>query len=907
MNRSNYKKTCLVEGSEDVVKGKGKNVIPPPEKESLWEGFVEKFKDPIIVILLVVFVLSVGISMYEIFGEGKPWTSIIEPLGILVALLLATGVGFIFEVRANREFAVLNKVKDHRKVKVFRKFMGKVQLMEIPKHDVVVGDVVHLESGDEIPADGTLLEDNSLRVDESNFTGELYATKTVDAASDTYVAAYPADKLLRSSIVIEGTGVMRVDSVGVDTEEGRGVMRSAEGSDVKTPLNQQLDRLGHLISIASFVIACLIVVARLIVYFSNPDGGDVDWVEFADVLLNSILIAVTLIVVAVPEGLPLSVTLSMALSMRKMLKQKNLVRKLHACETMGAATVICTDKTGTLTQNRMKVMESAFFGDEDATTVARHIACNSTAELTYDAQSCQLKPIGNPTEGALLLWLNESGIDYAKIREEAEVIDSVPFSTETKYMSTTVRFADSSVCRYIKGAPEILLEMCDTVANGVAREVVEEKLASMQSRAMRTLAFAYQEGDGPVVFYGIVGIADPVREGVAEAIRICRTRAGVRVIIVTGDTAGTALEIGHQVGLVAKDEQHVGMTGAEFASLSDEEAKERIKVPSFKIISRARPEDKARLVMLLQELGEVVAVTGDGTNDAPALSKAQVGLSMGDGTARAKEASDITIIDNSFLSINNAIMWGRSLYLNIKRFILFQMTINICACLLVLLGAFIGLDSPLTVTQMLWVNLIMDTFAAMALASLPADKSVMYHKPRNPKSNIIDRAMAKQTIIVGFFFFVVMGVLWQIMGHDHINLTDVSQIIDSIKQQPSAIWDFSSHTNPSSEERSIFFTFFIMLQFWNIFNARYFMTRRSMILDICSMFSKKGRQRVSFSKGFFFVVAIILVGQYFIVQFGGEMFSTDPMSWHEWGLVLLLTSPVLIIPDVLRTIKILSK
>lgn len=908
MKKIDYKKNCLVEGSEEVLRGKGKNVIPPPEKESLWKGYIEKFKDPIIVILLVVFVLSIGISAYEIFGEGKPWTSIIEPLGIFVALMLATGVGFIFEVRANKEFAVLNKAKDHRKVKVFRNFMGRVQMMEVPKHDVVVGDIVHLESGDEIPADGTLLEDNSLRVDESNFTGELYATKTVDAVSDQYVAAYPADKMLRSSIVIEGTGVMRVDTIGVDTEEGKGVMRSAEGSDVKTPLNVQLDKLGRFISIASFVIAGLIVVARLIVYFSNPDGGDVDWVEFIDVLLNSILIAVTLIVVAVPEGLPLSVTLSMALSMRKMLKQKNLVRKLHACETMGAATVICTDKTGTLTQNRMKVVESSFYGDDEMSAVAYHVAFNSTAELTYDVQANQLRPVGNPTEGALLLWLNECGIDYAKVREEGEVIETTPFSTEKKYMSTTIRrLADSAVCRYIKGAPEILLEMCDTVANGVKKEAVVEKLTAMQSKAMRTLAFAYQESDGPIVFYGIVGIADPVREGVAEAIRICRTNAGVRVIIVTGDTSGTALEIGKQVGLVSEGEQHTAMTGAEFASLSDDEAKLRIKDPSFKIISRARPEDKARLVMLLQELGEVVAVTGDGTNDAPALSKAQVGLSMGDGTARAKEASDITIIDNSFLSINNAVMWGRSLYINIKRFILFQMTINVCACLLVLFGAFIGLESPLTVTQMLWVNLIMDTFAAMALASLPADKMVMYHKPRNPKSNIIDRNMARQIFVVGFFFFVVMAVLWQIMGHNHINITDVSQIIDSIKQQPSAIWDFSGNTNPSAEERSIFFTFFIMLQFWNIFNARYFMTKRSLILDICNMFSKRGRRHISFSKGFFLVVGIIIIGQYLIVQYGGDMFETDPMSWSEWGLAFLLTSPVLLLPDLLRTIKLLRK
>lgn len=900
MRNREYMKDCLVEGSEAVFQGKGKNIIPPPEKEPLWKAFLEKFKDPIIVILLVVFGFSVAVSLYEICAVGKAWTTLIEPIGIFVALLLATGVGFVFEVRANKEFDVLNKVKDHRKVKVFRRFRGKVQMMEVPKHDVVVGDIVRLDSGDEIPADGVLLESNSLRVDESNFTGELYANKDVVPENVQGVAAYPANKLLRSSIVIEGTGVMRIERIGVDTEEGKGVMRSAEGSDVKTPLNQQLDRLGRYISIASFVIAALIVVGRLIVYFSAPTGGDVDWIEFVEVLLNSVMIAITLIVVAVPEGLPMSVTLSLALSMRRMLMQKNLVRKLHACETMGAATVICTDKTGTLTQNRMKVMDSEFYEGVDQVLIAKFVAINSSAELTYDTQTNKLCPIGNPTEGALLLWLNEQGIDYTQIRDEAKVLSVMPFSTETKRMETILQDGDGKTrWRYVKGAPEVLLEMCDVIAANTSRDAVEKRLDEMQRKAMRTLAFACQKDDGPLTFTGIVGIADPIRDDVAEAISICRNHAGLRVIIVTGDTPGTALEIGRQVGLVDEGGHAISVTGTEFARMTDEEAKTLLGNPDFKIISRARPEDKARLVILLQELGEVVAVTGDGTNDAPALSKAQVGLSMGDGTARAKEASDITIIDNSFSSINNAIMWGRSLYLNIKRFILFQMTINVCACLLVLFGAFVGLESPLTVTQMLWVNLIMDTLAAMALSSLPADKGVMNAKPRNPKSNIIDRGMLLRMLGIGGAFFCFMLVLWQVMWHN--NIKDVSQLPRIMVQHFGDVWDLSNKTTPSPEEGSIFFTFFVMLQFWNIFNAKYYRTKRSLLLDICSMLRRDGKWRDSFSWGFVFVLVVILSGQYFIVQYGGEMFSTDPMNGNEWGWVLLLTSPIMILPDLVRT------
>ena len=909
--KSSYLSDCLSNDSEQVKKGVGGNIIPPPEREPLWKQYLEKFKDPIIIVLLVVFFFSVVVAIYEIFYMGKGWSILLEPSGVLTALLLATGVGFIFEVKAGREFDVLNKVKDSRPVKVFRRDTesSRPKLIMIKRHDVVVGDIVKLEGGDEIPADGTLIESVSLRVDESNFTGELYANKSANEAEFEQDATYPSNFLLRGSTVIEGNGVFKVEHIGMDTEEGKGVARTQEGSDVETPLNKQLSQLGRWISIASFVIASLIVVGRM-VYFFFFDGdvsNNHSFIEIAEFALGSIMIAVTLIVVAVPEGLPMSVTVSLALSMRKMLKENNLVRKLHACETMGAATVICTDKTGTLTKNQMTVLETDFYGgDEEFELIRQNMAVNSTAEVYKEED--RLVTIGNPTEVALLKWIHKSGPDYDSYRREASDVQQIPFSTETKYMQTIAVMQEGAApIRFIKGAPEIVFAMCDVVAGGVTKEHIDTTLLKYQSKAMRTLAFAYQRmddgGSQEVVFLGIVGIADPIREDVKEAIHICKDNAGVRVIIVTGDTPGTANEIGRQIGLLdAGDEMHT-ITGPEFAKLSDDEAKVLLAKESFKIISRARPDDKARLVMLLQSLGEVVAVTGDGTNDAPALSKAQVGLSMGDGTSRAKEASDITIIDNSFSSINKAIMWGRSLYLNIRRFIIFQMTINVCACLIVLLGSFIGLDSPLTVTQMLWVNLIMDTFAAMALSSLPADQTVLYDKPRDPESHIIDRRMIVRILGAGLLFFVLLAGLWQLLWH-----TNISSVHDLLTTDSLRLFfaDFANmdkiKSHLSGYELGVFFSIFVMLQFWNLFNAKYFRTDRSLIQDIADIFLHPQRVKESYSAGFLWIALVILLGQIVIVTYGGTMFNVAPLTASDWGWILLITSPVLIIPDIVRFI-----
>ncbi len=873
-----YKGLSSEEVSESRVKY-GVNVLTPPEKESLFMKFLGKFKDPLIIVLLIAGVLSIGISFYEYYGLNEGPTVFFEPVGIFMAILLATGLAFIFEVKADREFAILNQVNDDEPVYVIRDGNA----VRIPKKDVVVGDIVMLNTGEEIPADGELLEAVSMNVDESTLTGEPVCHKTTDPEQFDPDATFPSNEAMRGTKVMEGHGIMRVKRVGDATENGK-VFKAAQIDDsVKTPLDEQLGKLGKLISWASYTIAALIVVVRMVMFFITYP--DFDLVSLLAYLLQSLMVAVTLVVVAVPEGLPMAVTLSLAYSMRRMLKTNNLVRKLHACETMGAITVICTDKTGTLTQNQMQVYKTNFFGHPSDDVLYEGIAVNSTAQLDRSHQKPQV--LGNPTEGALLLWLESHGVDYVEVREKVDRVEELPFNTERKYMATVVKSSTGEKILYVKGAPEIVFGMCrDT--SGVTKEEIDALLLEYQNQAMRTLGFAYQvlkPGDRTIeesrvvadnlVFLGIAAISDPVRADVPDAVREV-TGAGIKVKIVTGDTPGTAKEIGRQIGLWndETDTEKNIITGTEFAALTDGELRER--VGDLKIIARARPMDKKRLVEALQANNEVVAVTGDGTNDAPALKAAHVGLSMGDGTAVAKEASDITIIDNSFASIGRAVMWGRSLYRNIQRFILFQMTVNVAACLIVLAGAFMGLQSPLTVTQMLWVNLIMDTFAAMALASLPPSGNVMKDKPRSRSAFIINNAMWRRIIGVGGAFFIILFVILYYFEHTGLaSLTEFGRL-------PMGV-----NTGLTPYELSLFFTIFVFLQFWNMFNARAFETGRS-------AFHFKGCQ------GFVEIAAIILFGQILIVSFGGRFFNVVPLRIDDWIIIISFTSLVLWIGELFR-------
>ena len=870
----------------------GENVLTPPAKAPLWLQFLDKFRDPLIIILLIAGALSILISCYEYFALGDGPTVFFEPVGIFVAIMLATGLSFYFEYQADKEFAILNKVNDDEPVEVIRDSNTTL----IPRREVVVGDIVVINTGEEIPADGELMESTLLNVDESTLTGEPMCAKTTVASEFDSQATFPSNHVMKGTKVMEGHGIMRVLAIGDHTEQGKVFEAVQIDNSVKTPLDEQLDGLGRLVAKLSYCVGAGIIIGRILMYFLSSSYVQFEWLPFIAYLLQTLMIAVTLVVVSVPEGLPMAVTLSLAYSMRRMLKTNNLVRKMHACETMGATTVICTDKTGTLTQNQMRVDSLQLYGlDEKSSAVAESMALNSTAQLDFTEPDCP-SVLGTPTEGALLLWLYEHGTDYRELRENSTIVDQLPFNTERKYMATVVDSALMPGRRilYVKGAPEIVFAMCRTMGEGATRERIENQLLDYQNHAMRTLGFAFQmldKGDvaisnGRVTatrlhFIGITAIADPVRSDVPDAIKECLD-AGINIKIVTGDTPATAREIGRQIGLwTTADSDRNIMTGPEFAALNDEQLLQRVH--ELKIIARAQPMDKKRLVETLQRLNQVVAVTGDGTNDAPALRAAQVGLSMGDGTSVAKEASDITIIDNSFSSIGKAVMWGRSLYQNIQRFLLFQLTVNVTACLIVLIGAFMGTESPLTVTQMLWINLIMDTFAAMALASLPPSESVMHDRPRDRHAFILTRPMYGEIVGVGALFFVLLFFFLLVFKH-----TDVDSLSDMLSLNYLQIFagfgtlTFWTEGHLTAYELTLLFTIFVMTHFFYLFNARAFETGRSAL-------------HFGGCKGLLTIVVIIFAGQVLMVETPilQDFFNVVSLSLKDWGTIIIGSSLVL--------------
>lgn len=849
----------------------GKNVLTPPQRTSLWKLYLDKYRDPIIQILLVAAFVSLILAFIE--------KNFMETIGIFVAVFLATTVGFYFERDAAKKFNLLTALSEEQPVKVRRN--GKV--MEIPRHDVVVGDVVLVEVGDEVPADGELIVCNDLQINESALTGEPVAEKSLEGGGD---GAYPRNVILRSTMVMNGRGEFVVTAVGDATEIGKVAKKSTEQTSVETPLHMQLDKLAKMISkVGSVVSVAAFFIFLIHDILTNPAWGGKDYFYMAEIVLKYFMMAVTLIVMAVPEGLPMAITLSLALNMRRMLKSNNLVRKLHACETMGAVTVICTDKTGTLTQNKMQVSALELKqGDEALLDTA--IALNSTAELNDG------KPIGNPTESALLLWLDAQGKDYEELRKQVNVLKQLPFSTERKMMATLAE-VDGETYLFVKGAPEIVMKKC-IIEDRMLRQSAEE-LDEWQHKAMRTLAFAYKKIEVSIMrtsrtstaevvalldandlqLQAIAAIADPIRPDVPAAVQECR-HAGIEVKVVTGDTAATALEIGKQIGVFEDEPENIGadgsltsldqqmITGEQWEALSDEEAYERAK--NIRVMSRARPTDKQRLVAMLQKRGEVVAVTGDGTNDAPALHYAHVGLSLGSGTSVAKEASDMTLLDDSFKSIANAVMWGRSLYRNLQRFLFFQLVVNVAALLLVLGGSVIGTEMPLTVTQILWVNLIMDTFAALSLASLPPSHEVMKDKPRKASDFIINKSIGFGILFCGIVFFLVMFALLVYCERRGKGGVDVHEL-------------------------TMFFTTFVMIQFWNLFNAKALMSHHTAFRHFLK------------DRGMILVLVLVLVGQWIIVTFGGEMFRTTPLSLHEWLLIIGSTSVVLWAGELWRTFK----
>ena len=847
-------------------------------------GFFGGFEDPLFKILIMAFVLSIGISIYEFVWGGAGFKTFFEPIGIIVALVLATSIAFFLERSNEKTFQSLNEVNDDTLIKVIRNN----NVCQVPRKDIVVGDIVLLESGEEIPADCELLESLNLSVNESSLTGELQAAKTTNPEMFDKEATYASNLIMKGTVILEGYCTAKVLAVGDKTESGKVFEAAQVDEGGSTPLSEELDGLADLITKASYVFAALIVIGRLFIYFYEGDAsfatGD-DWISFITYVLNTIMIAVTLIVVAVPEGLPMSVTLSLAFSMRKLMKENTLPRTMHSCETMGATSVICTDKTGTLTQNQMQVADTKL-SDVTDDFLTEMISVNTTANLDLSDKN-SAKVIGNPTEGALLLWLKSKNVDYLSIRENAEIIDRLPFSTENKYMATVVKSVSKGrTYVFVKGAPEILLGM--SAISEADKETYGADLLNYQNKAMRTLGLAYTEvrenekviengklNTNGLTFVGIFAISDPIRKEVPAAIKEC-LNAGVQVKIVTGDTSGTAKEIGRQIGLWnEKDTDKNILTGSEFAAMSDEELKDR--VVDIKILSRARPNDKERLVKLLKQRGQVVAATGDGTNDAPALNAADVGLSMGDGTAVAKESSDMTIQDNSFSTIANAVMWGRSLYKNIQRFLLFQLTVNVTACFLVLVGAFMGTESPLTVTQMLWINLIMDTFAAIALASLPPSRRVMEDKPRDRNASILSKPMRIEILGVGFFFFFLLVAMLYIFEHgEYTSMCDLFLNLH-----------IGERDGLSTYELTLLFTTFVMTHFFYLFNARAFETGKSAL-------HFKGCQ------GLLAIVAVIFLGQVAMVEIPllQDFFNVCGLTLEDWVIIILGSSLVLWIREI---------
>jgi len=889
----------------------------------LFVGFYGGFEDEWFRILIAVFIFSMIISIiqYEWLGENKK--IFFEPIGIVVALILATRIGAWLEKRNKKDFQGLNDSNDKTLVKVYRNG----HICQVYRADIVVGDIIKLEKGEEIPADCILKDCFELIVDESSLTGEPQATKSLD--SNAYPdATYKANEIKKGTTIIEGYCIAEVTQVGMNTECGEVYRSLSEGEKTKvswivknnstndiletftneddandflekymdehededvvveqplidrmrvrkgseTPLSKKLNGLAKWITKASYYIAIFIIIGRIIWFFVSNDANfalTTFWVDFIKYLLETIMIAVTLIVVAVPEGLPMSVTLSLAFSMYRLMKSDTYPRTMHACETMGAASVICTDKTGTLTKNQMEVVDFKITCS-DMNLIAEMIATNTTADLEYTDNN--IKFIGNPTEGALLLWLQKNNLDYLDIRSNIQIIDRLPFSTENKYMATVV-FSDvlKKKVVFVKGAPEILLSLCDTSAD--TKKSIESELTSYQEKAMRTLGIAYKElsetdniiNDGKLIiddfkFVGIFAIQDDIREGVKESIGDCM-KAGIAVKIVTGDTPGTAKEIGRKIGLwTDADTDKNIITGAELAKMSDKQLQQCVM--DLKIIARARPMDKKRLVEALQSLDQVVAVTGDGTNDAPALKKADVGLSMGSGTDVAKNASDMIIKDNSFSTIANAVMWGRSLYKNIQRFLLFQLTVNVAACFLVLTGAFLGTQSPLTVTQMLWVNLIMDTFAAIALSALPPQKSVMDEKPRDPTAFILDKSMLHNIFGVGGFFFLMLLALLIIFQH-----TDITSMKDLISYN----FSFGERNSVSTYELTLLFTIFVITHMGYMFNARGYKTGGS-------GWNLKG------CKGFLIIASVVTLGQVAIIEIPllNNFFNVESLLRINW-------------------------
>jgi len=812
----------------------GKNELTPPPRLPLWKLYLKNFEDPIIRILLVAVIISALVAALE--GSG-----LLDTIGIALAVILATTIAFLTEYKSNREFDALNAMCDDTGIKVIRDGQART----IRMRDVVVGDIILLEAGDAVPADGILVHEAHFEADESAFTGE-----------NEPVRKNSEDTLLKGTWVTAGRGTMIATAVGDATRMGEIAASITRGERPETPLQVKLRVLAGQISRFGYAMAGLIVISLLAKGIVT--GLPTDPLELVRFLLDIAIFAVIIIVVSVPEGLPVSVTVSLALTMRKMTRAYSLVRRMIACETIGSVTTICTDKTGTLTRNLMEVVASSILTpeyenktpDDPAGWVTLNAGVNSTAEL--EPREGELITVGNSTEGALLRWLSRAGIDYHQIRRAYFPISQALFDSRRKEMRTVISI-EGRYYLLVKGAPEVVAASCSS-----APDLTPVK--NLAGRAMRTLAFAHAETGSPedstptLIWDGYVGIRDEIRSDVPSAVATCRS-AGISIAMVTGDSPETAAAIAKETGILTNG---TVITGPEFRDLSPE--KQQALAPQIEVMARSAPHDKLLLVKALQANGEVVAVTGDGTNDAPALRSADVGLAMGiAGTEVAREASDIILLDDSFPTIERAVWWGRALFENIQRFLMFQLTINISAAFLSFIAPLLGYPAPFSVIQLLWINIIMDSLAALALCSESPHPALMEKKPIPRTSSVLTPYMIR-AILCTAFVYIIVGIGGIIFGLPYMN--------------------------SPAEQATAFFTGFVLAQVWNGINCRG-------INGIMPSFIRG-------NPAFFVIMGSIILIQFLIVQFGGAVFGTVPLSVFQWIVLLLGTLPVLLIWPALR-------
>lgn len=839
----------------------GTNSFVRQSHESLAKRIWDASTEPMLVMLIFAAIITLAVNITRYFTGGE--YNFLECVGIFAAIALSVVITIITEGKSAKAFEALNKINEDTLIKVIRN--GEPQL--ITQKEIVVGDIIMIETGDKIVADGRLFSSNDLSVDESALTGESLPVKK-DAefvCQKSTPVAERANMLYSGCFVSAGNGQMLVTGVGNDTEFGQIAQELSSIEKTTTPLQEKLDKLGKQITVLGASAAAIVFAIEVLQFVMN---GQLNLDTVSDAFITSIV----LIVAAVPEGLPTIVAVSLALNIIKMSKENALVKKMIACETIGCVNIICSDKTGTLTENRMTV-QKIYTGGElidpeqlKDEMLLKNYCINSNANISEEDGSWSF--IGNPTEGSLLAAAAKAGVDYQELRHAADIVRVFPFSSQNKDMSTIVRENGKEIL-YVKGNPEKIISLC----TGISEEEKEKNFHLMeefQNKAGRLLAFAHKELEGQyndeeqdeveqgLIYDGFVVISDPLSPDVYKSIRNCRS-AGIEVKMLTGDNIRTARAIANELHML--DDDHIAVEAADIEKLTDEELKEALK--KIQVIARSTPLVKMRVVKLLKEQGNVVAVTGDGINDAPAIKHADVGIAMGiAGTDVTKEASDMVLLDDSFSTIIKAVQWGRGIYENFKRFIQFQLTVNVSSVVVVICSILAGFSAPFTALELLWINIIMDGPPALTLGLEPIRPDLLKHKPTRRNENIISKKMLLRIFVNGIFISVIF-------------------MLQHFKNFLGAV---------PEEEATVLFTLFVLFQLFNAFNCRE--------LDDTPMFKNLLKNKLMLG-----VFLLVLILQGIITQFGAAVFETVPLSAAMWGKMLLTAFTVIILNEGIKAVK----